>query len=561
MGASASKIKFKESLTSLTTKDISPTDTEFWDELWKIPSSSEEVFELLTPSNARLLRDEKFDNLATLFTQATAQLCQIVETPYTIYFDQALNCVRVLTRIVPFLLEKGGNDDELGESDPNVEMLCWGGSGVEDRDLDENENDIEEEAPTSIDEDANKSTSLEETVDGKGDNEQEQEPQIPSDIIENDKEKDESKREDDISSSINAGYELYESGSEKDESITTITDTNQVEVEDEEEVVEGEDMEDDNEPLALLVVHAAMHMLFLPQFTCEFYEEDDTYDDQSDDEQSDEEEDQRENGKDIETKADAKLINKPRRIRKGIRLTPRPVGIVWAPGVGFTVDGICHVGSRVDTAINGQKKSKQFASVQPSMKLNPEAAYTRKYDKNRIEVLRLLLATCSDPLFTSADEYDPLASRWMAVAVAADSPNAPCLFYSLLNTVISYDPRNASFGGMAASQFTDTHMQLVELSAQVLCVLLDCGSTGDPTPFENNRGEPVVKSSEADKVGFNIFRTLLARIDNGKDLSTLYRGFVRLLRNMFESKSKLLPTSQSRMECHQELLILLWKTL
>ena len=319
-------------------------------------------------------------------------------------------------------------------------------------------------------------------------------------------------------------------------------------------------MEDDNEPLALLVVHAAMHMLFLPQFTCEFYEEDDTYDEQSDDEQSDEEEDQEESGNDIEREVDAGLINKPRRIREGIRLTPRPVGIVWAPGVGFTADGICHVGSRAATAINGKKKGKQSAAMQPSMKLNPEAAYTRKYDKNRIEVLRLLLATCSDPLFTSADEYDPLASRWMAVAVAADSPNAPCLFYSLLNTVISYDPRNASFGGMA-SQFTDTHMQLVELSAQVLCVLLDCGTSGDSEPFENKRGEPVVKSSEADKVGFNIFRTLLARIDSGKDLNTLYRGFVRLLRNMFESKSKLLPTSQARLECHQELLILLWKTL
>ena len=31
--------------------------------------------------------------------------------------------------------------------------------------------------------------------------------------------------------------------------------------------------EEEQEPLALLVVHAAMHMLFLPQFTCDFYEE------------------------------------------------------------------------------------------------------------------------------------------------------------------------------------------------------------------------------------------------------------------------------------------------
>lgn len=107
MGASASREKFRESVSALIEVDVSPDDAEFWDELWKIPSSAEEVFELVTPKAARRLRDERFENLATLFTQATAQLCQIVETPYNIYFDQALNCVRVLTRILPFLLEKG----------------------------------------------------------------------------------------------------------------------------------------------------------------------------------------------------------------------------------------------------------------------------------------------------------------------------------------------------------------------------------------------------------------------------------------------------------------------
>ena len=107
MGASASREKFSESVSVLLVQDITPDNAEFWDELWKIPSSAEEVFELISPQAARLLRDEKFDNLATLFTQAIAQLCQIVETPYSIYFDQALNCVRVLTRILPFLLERG----------------------------------------------------------------------------------------------------------------------------------------------------------------------------------------------------------------------------------------------------------------------------------------------------------------------------------------------------------------------------------------------------------------------------------------------------------------------
>ena len=107
MGQSASKEKFRESVTALIQVDVSADDAEFWDELWKIPSSAEEVFELLPATAARRLRDERFENLATLFTQAVAQLCQIVETPYSIYFDQALNCVRVLTRILPFVLEKG----------------------------------------------------------------------------------------------------------------------------------------------------------------------------------------------------------------------------------------------------------------------------------------------------------------------------------------------------------------------------------------------------------------------------------------------------------------------
>jgi len=107
MGASASREKFRESVSALIEVDVASDDADFWDELWKIPSSPEEVFELIPPHSARRLRDERFDNLATLFTQATAQLCQIVETPYNIYFDQALNCVRVLTRILPFLLEKG----------------------------------------------------------------------------------------------------------------------------------------------------------------------------------------------------------------------------------------------------------------------------------------------------------------------------------------------------------------------------------------------------------------------------------------------------------------------
>ena len=57
MGASASREKFRESFEELIGEDISPDDAEFWDELWKIPSSAEEVFELISPSAARYLKN------------------------------------------------------------------------------------------------------------------------------------------------------------------------------------------------------------------------------------------------------------------------------------------------------------------------------------------------------------------------------------------------------------------------------------------------------------------------------------------------------------------------
>ena len=57
---------------------------------------------------------------------------------------------------------------------------------------------------------------------------------------------------------------------------------------------------------------------------------------------------------------------------------------------------------------------------------------TRKYDKNRLEVLRMLLSAIADPLYCAPEDYNPLLSRWLAIATAADAPNQVCLFYSLL---------------------------------------------------------------------------------------------------------------------------------
>jgi hypothetical protein len=52
----------------------------------------------------------------------------------------------------------------------------------------------------------------------------------------------------------------------------------------------------------------------------------------------------------------------------------------------------------------------------------------------------MVLAACCNPLFSPANEYNPLTSHWLAVTTAADAPNAMCLFYSLLITILTFDP-------------------------------------------------------------------------------------------------------------------------
>lgn len=274
----------------------------------------------------------------------------------------------------------------------------------------------------------------------------------------------------------------------------------------------GGNADEDQEPLALLVVHAAMHMLFLPQFTCDFYEE--KKDGNSFFRRSDTKEDK-------ELRAEAGLNAKT--VENGVTLVPRPTSILWAAGTGVQELG--------------------------------HDANTRKYDKNRIEVLRLMLSACCDPLFSPADEYNPLASRWLAVATAADAPNSVCLFYSLINTILTFDPSQGYSG------FSDSHIKLVELSAQLLCVLLDCGLPGNPEPVQDPNKEPLVEFETASKGGFNIFRTLMARMDSAAELDFVFEGFSRLLKNVYQQQSGYLPNSAPKLECFQELLVLLWKFL
>jgi hypothetical protein len=98
-----------------------PVPDSLWDQLWDLPSSSGDVFFAIQPEDARsLLAQEPGGRLQQLLIQAATQLAACVdgdELPSPRERRRALNAVRVLTRVLPFVLESSHL--------PVVSRLLW----------------------------------------------------------------------------------------------------------------------------------------------------------------------------------------------------------------------------------------------------------------------------------------------------------------------------------------------------------------------------------------------------------------------------------------------------
>ncbi|TGJ86177.1 hypothetical protein E0Z10_g2600 [Xylaria hypoxylon] len=110
MGASDSKLVFKKGIFRLSEERHIPADDPYWTSFWELPESSEDVFSLFSPADIRRTRDRAIENLETLILAVTSRLFilrhhpSFPDTEFAPERD-ALNCIRILTRILPYLYE------------------------------------------------------------------------------------------------------------------------------------------------------------------------------------------------------------------------------------------------------------------------------------------------------------------------------------------------------------------------------------------------------------------------------------------------------------------------
>ncbi|CAF0773436.1 unnamed protein product [Adineta steineri] len=111
MGNTDSKVDFRVAVVQLTShsQQIEPNDESFWDQFWSDKISSvQDIFALVPAAEIRALREELPSNLATLCNKLVDRLQVAAENSCQTQRDQtaAINCVRLLTRLLPYIFEE-----------------------------------------------------------------------------------------------------------------------------------------------------------------------------------------------------------------------------------------------------------------------------------------------------------------------------------------------------------------------------------------------------------------------------------------------------------------------
>lgn len=256
------------------------------------------------------------------------------------------------------------------------------------------------------------------------------------------------------------------------------------------------------------------------------------------------------------------------------------MGLLFLPEFTVSIHAYKGFGEERRSAARSGQTRPSSSLVFPSLLWNAGVSYpdasvgtSLAYDKNRKEVVKLLLTCFSGILYQTAEMCSQWHDRFLAIATAPDCPFAPTLFFSLLNSVVTYDP--VGWGvPYAGSIVTDDRETLVDASLQVLLVLLDFGQTSETSLLASTKPQPSASASvrrpndplsmdDADdgSTAGNVYRKLLASLQRTDDFELIFHGLSRLLNNYHQSMSTILPNSIKQIKCHQELLVLLWKML
>lgn len=192
----------------------------------------------------------------------------------------------------------------------------------------------------------------------------------------------------------------------------------------------------------------------------------------------------------------------------------------------------------------GNKSSYFIWEAGVGCSVSPPSA--NKYDNNRVEILRFVLALCSDCLYTSSSLLPEEGSRFLTyITTQTDRRVAMAIFCSLLNTTMNYSPKWAvPYDHVLGAHGTNV---LITYSLQLLETLLTYPVPENATIY--------YKSSK------NVFRHLCSKVHKPEDLKFVVDSFIKVLSQPVNSSFSYLPGSHQEVSWSTELIMLVWDLL
>lgn len=83
-------------------------NAEYWASFHELPDSAEDIFSLMTIKDIRSMIDSHVVNLNSLVMETCARIFRFVEAPDVpdqASVKQVMNCIRILTRLLPVIFE------------------------------------------------------------------------------------------------------------------------------------------------------------------------------------------------------------------------------------------------------------------------------------------------------------------------------------------------------------------------------------------------------------------------------------------------------------------------
>lgn len=113
MGSPDIKLRLKSHISKLVKKNEHVDTSEssaYWAPFWELPTSMDDIVAVFNPQDVRFIRDKNIDGLIKLLLNTTTRLIFLSKLKKVklkkFPINQLLNCIRIITVILPFIYEK-----------------------------------------------------------------------------------------------------------------------------------------------------------------------------------------------------------------------------------------------------------------------------------------------------------------------------------------------------------------------------------------------------------------------------------------------------------------------